>query len=94
MTRKEIKELAAAAKDLRTIDQQSSSAREASEERRREYLALLQKLEERMDILSPTERTIIRLRYINGLSVEAAARRANYSVRSVKRICQDALKKL
>lgn len=94
MTRKEIKELAAAAEDLRIIDQQSATAREASEERRRKYLAMLCALEKRMDVLTANERAIVRLRFINGLSVEATARRVHYSERSVKRICQDALRKL
>ena len=94
MTKKEIKEIIAAAEDMRIIDEQTATAREASEGRRKEYLRALQKLEEKMDILTPTERTIIRLRYINGLSVEATARRVHYSPQTVKRISKSALEKI
>lgn len=94
MTSKEIQTLATVARDLQLIDRQSPSLREACEQRRREYLALLQKLDERMDNLSPIERSVIRLRYINGLSTIEVARRVSYSERSVTRICSRALKKL
>lgn len=54
----------------------------------------LQRLEDALDSLTPTERTIMRLRYIDGLSWLAVSRRVHYSKSQVRRHHVKALDKL
>ena len=54
----------------------------------------LQQLEDALEGLEPTERTIMRLRYIDGLSWLAISRRVHYSKSQLRRIHVKALNKL
>ena len=54
----------------------------------------LQRFEQALDTLRPTERRIMRLRYIDRLSWEAIALRIHYSKPQTLRIHQSALNKL
>lgn len=54
----------------------------------------LQAIEEALETLGPTERTLMRLRYIEGLSWQAVSLRIHYSWKQTHRIHKNALRKL
>lgn len=54
----------------------------------------LRAIEEALETLGPTERTLMRLRYIEGLSWQAVSLRIHYSWKQTHRIHKNALRKL
>ena len=54
----------------------------------------LRDIESSLDTLGPTERRLMRLRYIEGLSWQAVSRRIHYSWQQTHRIHKNALVKL
>lgn len=54
----------------------------------------LQAIETALETLGPTERTLMRLRYIEGLSWQAVSLRIHYSWKQTHRIHKNALRKL
>jgi RNA polymerase sigma factor (sigma-70 family) len=63
-------------------------------EKKKRLTERLQQLEDALNGLTPTERTIMRLRYIDGLSWLAVSRRVHYSKSQVRRHHVKALDKL
>ena len=62
--------------------------------KRQELAEQLRAMEEAMETLGPTERTLMRLRYIEGLSWQAVCMRIHYSWKQTHRIHKNALRKL
>lgn len=63
-------------------------------EKRRGLAARLRAVEEALETLGPTERTLMRLRYIEGLSWQAVSLRIHYSWKQTHVIHKNALRKL
>lgn len=67
---------------------------ETYQQKETELLDAMQKIEQAIELLDPTERTIIRLYYVEGLKWEEVAVELCYSWRHVHRIHGVALEKL
>ena len=63
-------------------------------EKRQELAERLRAMEAALETLGPTERTIMRLRYVEGLSWQAVSMRVHYSWKQTHRIHKNALRKL
>lgn len=63
-------------------------------EKRQELAGRLRAMEEALETLGPTERKLMRLRYIEGLSWQAVSMRIHYSWKQTHRIHNNALRKL
>lgn len=89
------KELAALEVLARKIERHSTEELRADYEQRQEKLAAeLLRIEQVIETLDSTERTLMRLRYIDGLSWQAIALRISYSWQQTHRIHARALIKL
>ena len=62
--------------------------------KRQELAGQLRAVEAALETLGPTERTLMRLRYIEGLSWQAVSMRIHYSWKQTHRIHKNALRKL
>ena len=62
--------------------------------KREKLIKDLQRVEEAIETLNPTERTLMRLRYVEGLSWQAICGRINYSWQQTHRIHARALIKI
>lgn len=62
--------------------------------KRQELAERLRLIEEALETLGPTERTLMRLRYVEGLSWQAVSMRIHYSWKQTHRIHKNALRKL
>lgn len=67
---------------------------ETYQQKEAELLAAMQRIEDAIDALEPTERTVIRLYYVEGLTWEEVAVAMSYCWRHVHRIHGYALEKL
>ena len=90
--RAELKHLEALARRLEPCGTQELLT--AYAKKRADLSAALLEIEQAIDTLGPTERRLMRLRYIDGLSWEAICRRINYSWRQIHRIHSQALIKI
>lgn len=64
------------------------------QEKLEELAAAMQEIEDAIEGLEPRERTLLRLHYIQGLTLERVCVEMNYSWRQINRIHGKALKKL
>ena len=89
------KELSALEVLARKIDRHGTDELRALYDKKREKLtAELMHIEQVIETLGPTERTLMRLRYIDGLSWQAICNRINYSWQQTHRIHARALVKI
>jgi RNA polymerase sigma factor (sigma-70 family) len=79
----------------RQLDKHATDAlRDLYSAKREKLTAELRRVEQAIETLDPTERRLIRLRYIDALSWLAVSRRLNYSKPQAQRIHKAALIKL
>lgn len=89
------KELAALEVLARKIERYGTAELRADYDQKREKLATeLLRIEQAIETLDSTERTLMRLRYIDGLSWQAIALRISYSWQQTHRIHARALIKI
>lgn len=91
-TKQEMIQLEALARKLERSEDDDLSA--LYREKRQELAERLRVIEEALETLGPTERTLMRLRYVEGLSWQAVSMRIHYSWKQTHRIHKNALRKL
>ena len=102
MTKEELRDYSAIKRELtalevlgRKIERHGSSAlRSLYEEKRAKLSGDLLAIENAIEGLNPTERTLMRLRYIEGLSWQAICTRISYSWQQTHRIHARALRQI
>ena len=91
-TKQELIQLGALARKLERNEDDDLAA--LYREKRQELAERLRSVEEALETLGPTERTLMRLRYIEGMSWQAVSMRIHYSWKQTHRIHKNALRKL
>lgn len=102
MTKEELRDYRSIKQELTTLDvlarklERHNDAQLAAlyDQKREELAGQLQRIENALETLGPTERNLMRLRYIEGLSWQAVCQRIHYSWQQTHRIHKNALLKL
>ena len=102
MTKEELRDYLPIKQELTTLDvlarklERHNDAHLAAlyAQKREELAGQLQRIENALEALGPTERNLMRLRYIEGLSWQAISQRIHYSWQQTHRIHKNALLKL